>query len=51
MLAVLNVFNKLTVCSLTAALLLHIKISMLSKAYQTFFKAMKEKTYIRRKIT
>lgn len=47
--AVLNVFTKLTVCSLTAALLLHIKISMLSKPYQTFFRAMKEKTCIRRK--
>lgn len=45
---VLNVFTKLTVCSSTAALL-HIKISMLSKANQTFFRAMKEKTCIRRK--
>lgn len=47
--AVLNVFIKLTVCSHTEALLLHIKISMLSKAYQIFFKAMKEKAHIRRK--
>jgi len=47
--AVLHVSTKLTVCSLTTALLLHIKVSMLSKAYETFFRAMKEKTCIGRK--
>lgn len=46
MLAVVNVFTKLTACLLTAGLL-HINISMLSKAHQAFFRAMKKKTCIR----
>lgn len=46
-LAVVNVFTKLTACLLTAGLLLHINISMLSKAHQAFFRAMKKKTCIR----